>query len=72
MCSFVFFLIFTFYLGMLLNKKRTRSIRSLLGSPEITTTALKFDESDTSDVEVEQPTKRVALQVLSSFNYKLN
>lgn len=47
---------------MLLNKKRTRSIRSLLGSPEVTAT-IKFGDSDTSDVEVEQPTKRVALQV---------
>lgn len=49
-------------IGMLLSKKRTRSVRSLVGSPEAVT-ALKFDESDVSDIEVEQPTKRVALQV---------
>ncbi|KAF2896362.1 hypothetical protein ILUMI_09825 [Ignelater luminosus] len=47
--------------GMLLNKKRTRSVRSLLGSPELA--APNFDlDSDASDVEIEQPTKRVALQ----------
>lgn len=44
---------------MLLNKKRTRSVRSLLTSP----TTLNFDlDSSLSDVEQEQPTKRVALQ----------
>lgn len=58
----VYYIIVCFFKGMLLNKKRTRSVRSLLGSPEVATT-LKFDESDTSDIEVEQPTKRVALQV---------
>ncbi|RZC42351.1 Pkinase domain containing protein [Asbolus verrucosus] len=46
--------------GMLLTKKRSRSIRSLSNSPQIP----KFDlnESDVSDTENEQPTKRVALQ----------
>lgn len=48
---------------MLLSKKRTRSIRSLLGSPEIRPHNLDLNESDASDVEIEQPTKRVALRV---------
>ncbi|KAL3271540.1 hypothetical protein HHI36_022017 [Cryptolaemus montrouzieri] len=47
--------------GMLMNKKRTRSIRSLVGSPEINK-ALQFDEVDLEEPEVEQPTKRIALQ----------
>ncbi|KAG5881722.1 hypothetical protein JTB14_037938 [Gonioctena quinquepunctata] len=48
--------------GMLLSKKRTRSIRSLLGSPEIKPPKFDLNESDASDIEIEQPTKRVALQ----------
>lgn len=48
---------------MLLSKKRTRSIRSLMGSPEIRAPNFDLNESDTSDVETEQPTKRVALRV---------
>lgn len=50
--------------GMLLNKKRTRSIRSLVGSPNFTIPKFDLNDSDASDeVEIEQPTKRVALQV---------
>lgn len=45
--------------GLLLNKKRTRSVRSLMGSPESSTPF--YDDSDSSDIELEQPTKRVAL-----------
>lgn len=52
---------------MLLSKKRTRSIRSLMGSPEIRAPNFDLNESDASDVEIEQPTKRVALRV-SKFN----
>lgn len=48
---------------MLLSKKRTRSIRSLMGSPEIRAPNFDLNESDASDVEIEQPTKRVALRV---------
>ncbi|KAJ8951157.1 hypothetical protein NQ318_021601 [Aromia moschata] len=48
--------------GMLLSKKRSRSIRSLLGSPEIKPPKFDLNESDASDIEIEQPTKRVALQ----------
>lgn len=59
---FVLFLNFEFS-GMLLSKKRTRSIRSLLGSPEIRPHNFDLNESDASDVEIEQPTKRVALRV---------
>lgn len=45
---------------MMLTKKRSRSMRSLTSSPRNP----KFDlnESDGSDIENEQPTKRVALQ----------
>lgn len=48
--------------GMLLSKKRTRSIRSLLGSPEVKPPNFDLMESDCSDIENEQPTKRVALR----------
>lgn len=51
------------FTGMLLSKKRTRSIRSLMGSPEIQAPNFDLNESDASDVETEQPTKRVALRV---------
>ncbi|KAL1500796.1 hypothetical protein ABEB36_006239 [Hypothenemus hampei] len=49
--------------GQLLSKKRSRSIRSL-ESPKFIVRPPKFElnESDMSDQEVEQPTKRVALQ----------
>lgn len=53
---------------MLLSKKRTRSVRSLMGSPEIRAPNFDLNESDASDVEIEQPTKRVALRV-SNVNY---
>ncbi|KAK9874422.1 hypothetical protein WA026_002767 [Henosepilachna vigintioctopunctata] len=46
--------------GMLMNKKRTRSIRSLVGSPEFSSS--KCDESDNEEQQLEQPTKRIALQ----------
>lgn len=46
-----------------MSKKRTRSIRSLMGSPEIRAPNFDLNESDASDVEIEQPTKRVALRV---------
>lgn len=48
---------------MLLTKKRTRSIRSLVGSPEVNVSKLELNDSDISDGEIEQPTKRVALHV---------
>lgn len=49
--------------GMLLSKKRSRSIRSLLGSPDVRPPKFDLNESDdASDMEFEQPTKRVALQ----------
>nr|CAH7725305.1 unnamed protein product [Callosobruchus chinensis] len=48
--------------GMLLSKKRRRSVRSLMDSPELKPTILSLNDSDSSDVEVEQPTKRVALR----------
>lgn len=48
---------------MLLTKKRTRSVRSLVGSPDISASKIDLnDSSDASDLEIEQPTKRVALQ----------
>lgn len=47
--------------GMLLTKKRTRSIRSLVGSPELSISKFDLNDSDASDSEIEQPTKRVAL-----------
>lgn len=51
--------------GMLLmSKKRTRSKRSLVGSPSDGSDEQKFElnDSEESDSEVEQPTKRLALQ----------
>lgn len=54
--------------GMLLTKKRTRSIRSLVGSPEVSVSKLELNDSDISDSEIEQPTKRVALHVSTSLN----
>ncbi|CAG9830932.1 unnamed protein product [Diabrotica balteata] len=48
--------------GMLLSKKRSRSIRSMLESQDIKPPKFDLNESDASDVELEQPTKRVALQ----------
>ncbi|XP_033332534.1 wee1-like protein kinase [Megalopta genalis] len=49
--------------GMLLTaRKRTRSKRSLNGSPDIQVTKFDFVDSDDSDNEIEQATKRVALQ----------
>lgn len=48
---------------MLLTKKRTRSVRSLVGSPEMSISKFDLHDSDASDGEIEQPTKRVALQV---------
>lgn len=45
---------------MLMSKKRSRSLRSLNNSPLVP--KLDFSESDVSDIENEQPTKRVALQ----------
>lgn len=54
--------------GMLLTKKRTRSIRSLVGSPEASSTKCDLNDfDDTSDVEIQQPTKKVALQVGQGF-----
>lgn len=48
------------------SKKRSRSKRSLLGSPEMTSSILvdsdEEDAEESSDEEVEQPTKRVALR----------
>lgn len=53
-----------YILGMLLqSKKRSRSKRSLLGSPSFIVPKFQLNDSDFSDDEVEQPTKRVALQV---------
>ncbi|CAG9861060.1 unnamed protein product [Phyllotreta striolata] len=52
--------------GMLLSKKRSRSIRSLMGSPGIKPVKLELSEheSDDCDMELEHqhPLKRVALQ----------
>ncbi|CAH0549126.1 unnamed protein product [Brassicogethes aeneus] len=48
--------------GMLLSKKRTRSIRSLMGSPEVRIPKLDLSDADVDEVEIQQPTKRVALQ----------
>lgn len=49
--------------GMKLTKKRTRSVRSLVGSPlPKTNRNLNFDDSDMEDQETQQPTKRLALQ----------
>ncbi|KAB0800650.1 hypothetical protein PPYR_06390 [Photinus pyralis] len=45
--------------GMTANKKRTRSYASLLASPKLGTSN---DDSDMSDAEIEQPTKRRALE----------
>lgn len=48
--------------GMLLSKKRTRSVRSL-DSPKMKPPKFSLNDSDESDQEeIEQPTKRVALQ----------
>lgn len=46
--------------GMLMTKKRSRSIRSLIGSPGLNT-SLTFDEEEV-DLNEQQPTKRIALQ----------
>ncbi|KAK2583392.1 hypothetical protein KPH14_009380 [Odynerus spinipes] len=49
--------------GMLLTaRKRSRSKRSLNGSPDVQIPKFDLAESEESDNEVEQPTKRVALQ----------
>lgn len=48
--------------GLLLSKKRTRSVRSL-DSPNVKPPKFDLNDSDASDQEIEQPTKRVALQV---------
>lgn len=55
---------------MLLSKKRTRSVRSLIGSPEIRPPNFDLNESDASDIELEQPTKRVALRVCKILFYE--
>ncbi|XP_076256343.1 wee1 kinase isoform X2 [Rhynchophorus ferrugineus] len=47
--------------GLLLSKKRTRSVRSL-DSPKMKPPRFDLNDSDASDHEIEQPTKRVALQ----------
>lgn len=48
--------------ALLVKKKRTRSIRSLLGSPEMTSS--NGNLSDDSDEEIiQQPSKRIALRV---------
>lgn len=53
------------FVGMLLHsKKRSRSKRSLLGSPDFSIPKFDLNDSDASDNEIEQPTKRVALQVI--------
>lgn len=49
---------------MLLSKKRTRSIRSLGGSPEISIPKFDLNDSDDNDFEIEQPTKRIGIQVI--------
>ncbi|XP_030757239.1 wee1-like protein kinase [Sitophilus oryzae] len=46
--------------GMLLSKKRPRSVRS--DSPKIKPPNFDLNDSDASDQDIEQPTKRVALQ----------
>ncbi|XP_033308886.1 wee1-like protein kinase isoform X2 [Bombus bifarius] len=49
--------------GMLLTaRKRTRSKRSLIGSPDIQIPKFDLGDSEDSDNEIEQATKRVALQ----------
>lgn len=50
--------------AMLMKKKRSRSIRSLLGSPDLNHSTAHDSTllSDESDLEIEQPTKRVALR----------
>lgn len=59
---------------MLLSKKRTRSIRSMMGSPEVRIPKFDLnDEDDDEEVEIEQPTKRVALQVcVNNFSFVVN
>lgn len=52
------------------SKKRTRSKRSLHGSPVLKVTPLDLNAEDVSDEEFEQPLKRVALQV--SFFFLIN
>ncbi|XP_066144433.1 wee1-like protein kinase [Euwallacea fornicatus] len=47
--------------GQLLSKKRSRSVRSLC-SPKIKPPIFDVNDVDASDEEIEQPTKRVALQ----------
>lgn len=52
--------------GRLITKKRTRSIRSSPGITKNSIPKLNFNESDAEvEMEIEQPTKRVALQVRS-------
>lgn len=54
---------YSLFAAMLLKKKRTRSIRSLLGSPDFNSSMkTDYNDSDLSDIEIEQPTKRVALR----------
>ncbi|XP_016845165.1 wee1-like protein kinase 1-A isoform X1 [Nasonia vitripennis] len=49
--------------GMLLTaRKRSRSKRSLIGSPELRIPKFDLVDSEESDNDLEQPTKRVALQ----------
>lgn len=52
---------------LLHSKKRTRSKRSLLGSPDFVVPKFELNDSDLSDNEIEQPTKRVALHVSTFF-----
>ncbi|CAG9770161.1 unnamed protein product [Ceutorhynchus assimilis] len=47
--------------GQMLSKKRTRSLRSL-DSPKFKPPKFDLNDSDASDQEIEQPTKRVALR----------
>ncbi|ENN71650.1 hypothetical protein HUJ04_000937 [Dendroctonus ponderosae] len=47
--------------AQLLSKKRSRSLRSL-ESPNLKITRVDLNDSDVSDYDIEQPTKRVALQ----------
>lgn len=55
---------FDLFTGILLNKKRTRSIRSLLESPDLSMSKDDANDSDGSDdMVIEQPTKRLALRV---------
>ncbi|XP_015115742.1 wee1-like protein kinase isoform X1 [Diachasma alloeum] len=57
--------------GMLLTaRKRSRSKRSLNGSPDIRIPKFDLPDTDESDTEIEQPTKRVALNESNIPRYK--